>query len=203
MENKKLISQMLAFTCVLFAPLTAITDILIGVIVSKTSLLSLGATFLLLIVDFAISAFLIILRENPPMILEKSKFFSYSCFFYTILSVLLKVSVTIVNLSKKLIWNTTVYSVILVLIFSFVISACILFFNSKSMALKITVYFLVIGIFYYLLTVTIGALDIGNNLILILSTYIIAFTIITVILLLIKSRKKNKARESMPYQKQF
>ena len=28
-------------------------------------------------------------------------------------------------------------------------------------------------------------------------------TIITVILLLIKSRKKNKARESMPYQKQF
>ena len=198
MENKNLILKMLFFTCILFAPLTFVLDILIGFIVSNTSLLSLGATFVILIIDFAISAFIIILRENPPKILQGPKLFYYSCGFYTLLTVLLKVIVTIVNLSQ-----TTVFSIILIFAFSLSISSCILYLKPKSNILKITIYFLVIGVCYYLLTITIGALDVGNNLILILSSYVAIFAIVTIIITLIKAHKKKKELDSKPYQKQF
>lgn len=203
MENKNLILKMLFFTCILFAPLTFVLDILIGFIVSNTSLLSLGATFVILIIDFAISAFIIILRENPPKILQGPKLFYYSCGFYTLLTVLLKVIVTILNLSQKIVWNTTVFSIILIFAFSLSISSCILYLKPKSNILKIAIYFLVIGVCYYLLTITIGALDVGNNLILILSSYVAIFAIVTIIITLIKAHKKKKELDSKPYQKQF
>ena len=203
MEGKNLVIKMLFLTCILFAPITLLVDILISIIVSKSSLLSLGATFIILLVCFIISAFVITLKESSPKALTKARILYYSCSFYTFLSILLKFVVTIVNLSKKIVWNTTIFSIILIFTFSILISICILYLKINSIVLKITIYFFVIGIFYYLLTVTIGGLNVGNYLILILSTYVLGFALAFAVVLFIKSHKKNKENENTPYQKQF
>ncbi len=203
MNAKGLILNMLTFACALFAPLTLLIDLFIGFFISKTGLLSLGATLVLLIVAFAISAFLIILKDGLVKPLEKAKMMWYSFAFYTCISVILKIIVSLVNLSGDAHWSINVFSILIVAVFSALISALICYLKLNSFSIQTLIYFLAIGIFYYLITVTIGGLDVGNNLILILGIYIGAFAVCAISTLIIKRHKAIKQRESQKYKKQF
>jgi flagellar basal body-associated protein FliL len=51
--------------------------------------------------------------------------------------------------------------------------------------------------------ITIGGLAVGNALILIISAYVMAFSVVATAIAFISSRKKKKERDSKPYQNQF
>ncbi|MBE6624139.1 MAG: hypothetical protein E7622_00690 [Ruminococcaceae bacterium] len=203
MNAKRLISNMLVFSCAIFAPLTLFTDLFIGFFISKTGLLSLGATLSLLIIAFAISAFVVILKDGLVKPLERAKMMWYSFSFYTCISVILKIIVYLINVSKKVLWSIDIYSIIIIAVFSALISALLCYLKLQSFSIKALIYFVTVGIFYYLITVTIGGLDVGNNLILILGIYIGAFVLCTIFTLLIKRLKETKQRESQKYKNQF
>lgn len=203
MNAKGLILNMLTFACGLFAPLTLLIDLFIGFFISKTGLLSIGATMVLLIVAFAVSAFIVILKDGLSSPLNKLKMMWYSFSFYTYISVILKIIVSLVNLSGDAHWSIDVFSILIIAVFSALISALICYLKLKSFSINTLIYFIVIGVFYYLITVTIGGLDVGNNLILILGIYIGAFAICALCTLIVKRHKAIKQRESQKYKKQF
>jgi hypothetical protein len=203
MNAKRLILNMLTFSCAIFAPLTLLLDLFIGLFISKTGLLSLGATLTLLIISFGISAFVVILKDGLLKPLEKIKMMWYSFSFYTCISVILKIIVYFVNISKKALWSIDLYSIIVIAVFSVLVSALICYVKLESFSIKALIYFVTVGIFYYLITVTIGGLNVGNNLILILGIYIGAFIICTILTILIKRLKETKQRESQKYKSQF
>ena len=193
------------FTSLIFAPITFLSNLLIGILVDQTSFLTLGGMFIILIFSFIISAFVVILKENPPKIIDKCKVLSYSVGFYTAISVILNVFVQIlmvsINSAPNKLWN--VFSAVLTLAFSIAISLLMLYFKPKSISLLLTAYFFVVGIFYYLLTITFGGLGTDNKIIIVLSIYVVAFALVSTIILLIKFKKAKKERDSKPYQKQF
>ena len=203
MNAKKLIINMLVFSCALFAPLTLLIDLFIGFFISKTGLLSLGATLVLLIVAFAVSAFTTILKEGLGTSLSKLKMMWYSFAFYTCISVILKIVVSLVNLSGNAHWGIDVFSILIIAVFSALISALICYLKLNSFFAKSFIYFITIGVFYYLITITIGGLDVGNNLILILGIYIGVFVLCALATLLIKRHNEIKKRESQKYKNQF
>jgi flagellar basal body-associated protein FliL len=124
--------------------------------------------------------------------------------FYAILSLILKILVSIVNYSsKKALWNVNIFSIIVILAFSIAISVCILYLKTKNTATKLMIYFFGIGTFYYILTVTVGGLAVGNALILIISAYVASFSLVATAIAVVSSRKKKKERDSKPYQNQF
>ena len=202
--NGKLPRNLFFFTSILFAPITFVCNLLIGIIVSESSFLKIGGMFLILMISFIISAFVIVLRNEPPKFIQ-IKILSYSAGIYTLISMILNIFVqiianTIYSHPNKL-WN--VFSVIITLAFSIIISTLIIYFKPKSISVLLITYFFVIGIFYYLLTITFGGLGNGNRIIITLSIYIASFALISLIYLLIKAKKAKNQRDSMPYQKQF
>lgn len=203
--NRKLLLNLFFFTSILFAPITFICNLLIGIIVGESFFLKIGGMFLILIVSFIISAFVVILKDEPPKFIQNIKLLPYSAGFYTVISLILNIFVQIIantiDSHPNKLWN--IFSVIITLAFSVIISALILYFKPKSISVLLTVYFFVIGIFYYLLTITFGGLGNGNRIIITLSIYIAAFALISAICLLIKAKKAKKQRDSKPYQKQF
>ena len=203
MNAKRLISNMLVFSCAIFAPLTLLADLFIGFFISKTGLLNLGATLSLLIIAFAISSFVVILKDGLVKPLERAKMMWYSFSFYTCISVILKIIVYLINVSKKALWSIDIYSIIIIAVFSALISALLCYLKLQSFSIKALIYFFTVGIFYYLITVTIGGLNVGNNLILILGIYIGAFVLCTIFTLIIKRLKETKQRESQKYKNQF
>ena len=202
--NNKLLSNLFFFTSILFAPITFICNLLIGIIVGESSFLKIGGMLLILIISFIISAFIVILKDEPPKFIQV-KLLSYGTGFYTVISLILNIFVQIIastiDSHPNKLWN--VFSVIITLVFSIVISALIIYFKPKSIAVILTVYFFVIGIFYYLLTITFGGLGNGNRIIITLSIYIALFALISATCLLVKAKKAKKQRDSKPYQKQF
>lgn len=202
--SNKLLSNLFFFTSILFAPITFICNLLIGIIVGESSFLKIGGMLLILIISFIISAFIVILKDEPPKFIQV-KLLSYGTGFYTVISLILNIFVQIIastiDSHPNKLWN--VFSAIITLVFSIVISALIIYFKPKSIAVILTVYFFVIGIFYYLLTITFGGLGNGNRIIITLSIYIASFALISAICLLIKAKKAKKQRDSKPYQKQF
>ena len=203
MNAKRLFLNMLMLSCAIFAPLTLLIDLFIGFFISKTGLLSIGATLALLIISFAISAFVVILKDGLVNPLTKAKMMWYSFAFYTCISVILKILVSLINISKKSHWSINVFSILIIAIFSVAVSALICYLKLQSFSFKAIIYFFLIGIAYYLITVTIGGLNTGNNLILILGVYIAAFVVCTILTLIIKRAKETKERESQKYKKQF
>ena len=203
MNAKKLISNMLMLSCAIFAPLTLLIDLFVGFFISKTGLLSIGATLALLIISFAISAFIVILKDGLIKPLSKVKMMWYSFSFYTCISVILKVLVSLINISKKSHWSINVFSILIIAIFSIAISALICYLKLQSFSIKAIIYFFFVGVAYYLITVTIGGLNTGNNLILILGVYLVTFVTCTILALIIKRTKKIKERESQKYKNQF
>ena len=203
MNAKRLFLNMLMLSCAIFAPLTLLIDLFIGFFISKTGLLSIGATLALLIITFAISAFVVILKDGLVNPLTKAKMMWYSFSFYTCISAILKVIVYLVNTSKKALWSIDVYSIIVIAVFSALISTLICYVKTESFSIKSVIYFVTVGVFYYLITVTIGGLNVGNNLILILGIYIGAFLLCTICILLIQRLKEAKQRENQKYKKQF
>ncbi len=204
MKSKDIALKILLLSCSFFAPITFLFDILIAVAFSYTELLGLGATFIILVLSFIISSFRITLSEKPVKIIEKFKILSYSMGFYAILSLILKILVSIVNYSsKKALWNVNIFSIIVIFAFSIAISICILYLKPKNTYARLIIYFFGIGVFYYILTVTIGGLAVGNALILIISAYVMAFSVVATAIAVVSSRKKKKERDSKPYQNQF
>ncbi len=196
--------KIMLLCCSLFAPIVLLCDTLIAILFSPTELLGLGATFVLLVLSFIISSFWITLAEKSPKFIENCKLISFSSSFYTFLSVILKIIVSIVNISsKKALWNINIFSIVVIFVFSIAISASILYLKAQNLASKLLIYFFGIGVFYYILTVTIGGLAIGNALILIISAYVVSFSIVAIISVLVSSHKKKKERDSKPYQSQF
>ena len=203
--KSKLFLNIYLLTSIIFAPITFLVNLLIGIIVKESSFLKLGGIFLILLISFVISAFVVIIKDQPPKLISKCKIFSYSAGFYTAISLVINIFVQIIaksiNSEPNRIWN--VFSVVLTFVFSITISLLIIYFRPKSIFLLISIYFLVIGVFYYLLTITFGGLSLGNQIIITLSIYVAIYAITVLTIALIKAKKARKKRDSQPYQKQF
>ena len=205
MKNKTLVKDIFLLTCYIFAPISLILNIILGITIGKSSLLSIGGIFLILLISFTVSSFLVVIRDKGFNFTKKSKILSLSMCFFTCISFVINAFVQLFALSVELpiknLWN--IYSILLILAFSFCISVCISWLKTQNIILKILIYFFLIGIFYFLLTVTIGSLAIGNTLFIFLGIYILVYALITAAYLLIVRRKRKIELEKKPYQKQF
>ena len=201
----KFLTRLYFFTSAVFAPITFFGNLLIGIFIGETYFIRLGGIFLIFMICFVISSFIVVLKSPSNKKSSASRLFSYSVGFYTAISLVLNLFVQVIaktiNSHPNGLWN--VFSVCLTLTFSIVISALIIYFKPKSTTAFIVTYFFTIGIFYYLLTVTFGGLGNGNKIIITLAIYVIAYALITTSYMLLKSKKQKKARDSRPYQKQF
>lgn len=205
MNSSKLLVNLYFSTSALFAPIAFIANLLVGIFIGESYFIKLGGILLIFAICFIISAFIVVIKDAPLKLISKSRLFAYSVGFYTAISLVINIFVqviatTIASQPNKL-WN--VFSVVITLAFSIVISALIIYFKPKSTVAFLITYFFVIGIFYYLLTITFGGLGNGNRIIITLAIYIVTYTLIALAYLLVKAKKHAKQRDSKTYQKQF
>ena len=201
MKISKLIANMFLLACTIFTHIALPFDLIEGF--SNGALLKLGASAVIFLLSFVFSAFFVIFKENIKLFSSKIVFICTISTFFTAISLVLKILVTIINTSNKFHWELSVFSILTIFAFSVAVSMCIHFLKTKSIALKAFIYFLIIGISYYLITVTIGGLNTGNNLILILGIYLGAYAVVLITILLIINAKKAKDLEKRPYKRQF
>jgi hypothetical protein len=89
------------------------------------------------------------------------------------------------------------------LAFSALISACSTYIKFKSIGIAFLFYFVVIGMFYYILSITIAGFGTGNKLVIVVFSYVIAYIVAMVIILIIRGRIRAKQLNSQKYQKKF
>lgn len=162
-------------------------------------LLKLSYSYLILIVINIIVGIIIYCRKSGIKYNIIKKYLLFSTFIYTITSIFTNTLVCIIKMGD--LWK--IYSIFLILIFSFVISAMIIWLRKKGFIFNIISYFIVIGIFYYLLIITIAGFGKGNKSFVLMIVYVLIYIIFSIILTIIRNKKINSKNDLKPYKNQF
>ena len=198
MKQKGFYSSILYLTSTFFTPISLLLNILCAVIVAPEKLAPLYSIYLILISCLLVSCVILIIKDEPPKLLNNNTYCRFVLLF-TLISVFLN---TFVYMFKaNFVWN--IYSILLSLIFSLILSFCIGFVRFKNIALYFVFYFVIIGIFYYTLSIAIAGFGAGNKLVIVIFSYIGIYIVAMIAILIIRSKIQTKKLNAKPYQKKF
>lgn len=200
MDNAKTaVKRISVLTCVIFFVLSMAINLLFWFSLDKR-LPNLAFAFIILGISFLISAItLAVKRKKKFPDGNITKWLGRSACIYTSLALFLNTLVYMVQ--SGLFWNIS--SILLIIVFSLSVGACTVWFRPKKFIYGALLYFVLTGVIYYLITVSIGGYGEGNRYIVLIGVYIIIYAICTIICYLIKRSLDKDKQNNLPYKNQF
>ena len=158
---KNLISDIISLTCMIFAPLIFLLNLIVAISIDTHTLLKFGSVALIFLLLFLINSIIIIMKTDRIKFLSKKKnLFNVSCIVYTVCSFIINlIAWAIKSENSGAIWN--LYTILTLACFSVAISAIITFFKSNNIIAKASLYFISTVIPFILITVVISDIFTG------------------------------------------
>lgn len=202
MSNKKLsiFVPLMKYTCLYFLISSLFLNLLTFFMFLSDGLhelLLLWANLIVFWVCFIAGAIVVLIKNKSNKLNNTIDLLSFATFLYTIEFL----GINIIGSFLGKIW--TIYTILLILAFSFLISLLKNIMKFKNYFLHALVYFFVLGIFYSLVVLTIAGYGSGNAIIIVVGIYSIAYIICALIYFFIKKRKEENENSKKQYTSQF
>ncbi len=160
-------------------------------------LLAVWANLIVFLVCFIVSAIVVCIKKKSNKLNSTIDYFSFATFSYTIEFL----GINIIGSFLGKIW--TIYTILLIFAFSFLISLLRYVMKFKNYFLHAIIYFFVLGIFYSLVVLTIAGYGSGNTIIIVVGIYSIVYIICALLYFFIKKHKEENENNKKQYQSQF
>ena len=133
---KNFFSDIAALSCIIFAPITLILNIMNALVEGPKVLMKLGTVYLLLLIIGFIVSIIVLVKANRIKKLEnKQNLLIYSTTIYTISTVFVNtVAWLLQSVKSGNLWN--IYTIITLALFSLAISAVMLYAKKCSLTAK-------------------------------------------------------------------
>lgn len=201
--TKKILSDIISLSCLIFAPLTATLNIIFGLIEGPKILLKLEIIFILfLLTVFTVSVVIILRNKNIKFLNNKKTFPTISSIIYTLLSFIINTVACILKAERSgSLWN--LYTIITLILFSVIFTIVYLYLRSHNFVFKAIVYLLITAIPYFVILSVISGFFKGTDIFIPAGIYILIYAI-TVVIFAVKSGKRaQKELDEKPYENQF
>jgi len=195
--------DIIALTCIIFAPLTFVWNVFSGIIIDFKSLLGFGPIALILVVVFLFSSIIVVIKNDSIKFLKnKRNIFILSSIWYSGLSFLINGIAWAMQSEKSgMLWN--LYSIITVVCFSLAISVIHVYFYKKGFSFKAIAYLLVTSIPYFTLLVGITDFFPGTKVFILIGAYLLVYGSITIYYGINAYKNKEKELNEKPYENLF
>ena len=200
---KKFIGDILALSCLIFAPISIILNAISAIAVGPKVLLKVGTILILfLLIVFVVSIIILLKSDRIKKLENKKNVFIYSSLFYTGFSVIINIIAWLMQSEKSgNLWN--IYTIITLLIFSIVISLVIRYLRTNSIVLSSIVYLIVTAVPYFVILVGITEFFKGAKVFIPIGIYLLIYGITVTAFAVKKYKKIEKELNEKPYEKQF
>ena len=200
MDNAKItITRISVLTCAVFSVLSTVINLLCWIFMDRR-LPTLALAFIIFGISFLASAIAVAVKKKKKSAHGNIlKWLIRSACIYT--SVALFLNTLVYMIESGLFWNIT--SILLIILFSLAVGACTVWFKPKKFIYGALLYFVLTGIIYYLITISIGGYGEGNKYIVLIGVYVIIYTVCTIICYLIKRSFDKDKQNNLPYKNQF
>lgn len=197
---KNLISDIIALTCMIFAPFIFLLNFIVAISINTHTLLKLGSVAIIFIVFFLICSIIIILKNDRiKFIINKKNIFLVSSFVYVASSFCVNIIAWALKSEESgALWN--LYTIITLACFSVVISAIFVYYKRNNIIVKAALYFISTVIPFILITVTISKIFTGAKIFVPLSIYLVVYVVYVTIVLVRNGRRLRKESDEKPYQ---
>lgn len=188
----------ISITSILFTAFSLIFNAFYAIIIPP-DLPSIGFNFVFLGVSLLISLAICIITLK----LKKNLYFKKLNFIYifTFINTIAFLSVNLSTIFFDDIWN--IFTVLIIFVLSLIITAICLFIPINNYFIKSIIYYVIIAIPYFIITLGFGKYGEGNKIIIVFFVYTIVYTvarIVSFILLELSNNIKNSKKE---YSKKF
>ncbi len=170
---------------------------------AENTLPNMGVNFITYIVSMVLSAIIstiivvICYKHKKQYFPKKMMLLYYASNIYTFLFL----SINLSTLALKNIWN--IWTILLLFVLSFAVSIVHYFVKIKSFLLKSTIYFILFGIVYFIITLYFGNYGHGHKLLIVIAIYLLSFAFISTVLYLINKVLYNNENANKKYDKIF
>ena len=200
---KKFIGDILALSCLIFAPISIILNAISAIAVGPKVLLKVGTILILfLLIVFVVSIIILLKSDRIKKLENKKNIFIYSSLFYTGFSVIINIIAWLMQSEKSgNLWN--IYTIITLLIFSIAISFVIRYLRTNSIVLSSIVYLIVTAVPYFVILIGITEFFKGAKVFIPIGIYLFIYGITVTAFAVKKYKKTEKELNEKPYEKQF
>jgi len=197
---KNLTGDIIALTCVIFAPFIFLLNFLVAISINTHTLLKLGSVALIFLIIFLVNSIVVIMKTDRIKFLTKKKtLLTVSCIVYTLCSFIVNlIAWSLKSEDSGALWN--LYTIITLACFSVVISAIFVYFKSNNIVAKATLYFLATIIPFILITAVISDIFTGAKIFVPLSIYFVIYVAYVTTVLIINGKKLRKESDEKPYE---
>ena len=198
-DAKTIVKHISVLMCVIYTIISNAVNVFCWVVL-ENSLPTIAFAFILLAVSLIISVIIVSIRKKGIMTTKKiSVWLCRSACIYTPVLLFINTLVYMIESGKFF----TLTSILLIIVFSLVVSACTVWIKPKKFIYGALLYFVITGVIYYLITVSIGGYGDGNKYIILIGAYIMIYFACTFICYLIKSSIDKQKQNNLPYKNQF
>ena len=200
---KNFFSDIAALSCIIFAPITLILNIMNALVEGPKVLMKLGTVYLLLLIIGFIVSIIVLVKANRIKKLEnKQNLLIYSTTIYTISTVFVNtVAWLFQSVKSGNLWN--IYTIITLALFSLAISAVMLYAKKCSLTAKFLLYLLVTSIPYFVILIGITSFFSGGQILIPIGIYLVVYGTTVTIIAVNSSKKTEKELNEKPYERQF
>ncbi len=202
MSTKKLsiFIPLIKYTCLYFLVASLFLNLLTFFMFLSDGLhelLVVWANLIVFLVCFIAGAIVVLIKNKSNRLNHTIDLLSFATFLYAIEFL----GINIIGSFIGKIW--TIYTILLIFAFSFLISLLRHIMKFKNYFLHALIYFFVFGIFYSLVVLTIAGYGSGNAIIIVVGIYSIAYIICALIYFFIKKHKEINENNKKKYTSQF
>ena len=201
MKNKFCVSILLN-SSVIFTLLTVLINSFFAVLYIDEDinpLLNIGQNLLLLLISAIISLILALLlnKFKKNIIFEKIKLIYFSCSLYLVIFIL----TNLVTIVYKNIWN--IFTILIIFVTSILASIANTLLPIKKSYIKAIINFFLFAIPYFIICLSFGNYGQNNRIIILMSVYLLSYTIITTAYFVTKSQINKHKNEKKEYYRLF
>ena len=193
----EIIFSILSFASLIFLPISLFFNSF-NAFFTSADLMSIGFNLVCLGISFLLSAVITIIKYKlkKPLCKKLLPIYVISC-FYSLIFIIVNVS----TLLFKDIWN--IYTIYILLALSIVVSLILLYLPLKNYLVRSLIYYIVIAIPYFIITLVFGNYGDDNSEIIVFFVYTIAYTVARIIAFIILKSNNNIENNKKEYSKMF
>ena len=197
-SKKDLFFSLGQITCILFTIFSLLFNVFYSIILWPL-LPNIGVNLLTLLISFILASIILIFSQmlKKPIKITKFSFILLAPILFTAIFVVFNISTVFL----KNVWN--LYSILIILVLSFVISLIKFYVPIKSFLLKSIIYYILFAIPYFIITLAFGDYGKENQFLIVFAVYTVVYILSNIIVFLIKKHKQKSDNESKEYIKQF
>ena len=197
-DKKDVAVSIAVLSCILFTLFSLLFNTFYSIILWPL-LPNIGVNLFTLLLAFTISAivFTISYKLKKPIIVTKLNLITVTTVFYSSIFVIFN----ILTFFFKDVWNF--YTILIIFALSFVLTIIKIYVQISNYLLKSLIYYLVISIPYFVITLVFAGYDKGNQIVVVFAIYTLIFIIININSYLLISAKRKRENQNKQYTKQF